>query len=337
MICNHPLTRVEDFNGKVTFHEAKLNDQETLSDWKTSLKTQGYIKSVKMIPCGQCVSCRLNKARDWANRIMMECQDFKYNYFVTLTYADEYLPIKKTINTETGEVITGATLKKEDLTKFNHDLRQYWERKFNHSGIRYYSCGEYGEQNLRPHYHCIIFNLPYLDDLVIYKKTELGDTLYTSETLSKIWKKGYVIVGEVTYESASYVARYVMKKRWGKDADAYYESLAKIPEFTTMSRMPGIGRNYYEANKETIYQTDEIFVKTKKGSVRLKPSAYFDRLYEQDEPEKYKKIKRIREHKNSLGTKLMYENVKTIDNIQNQREIQERNMIEKAKTLKREL
>lgn len=337
MICNYPLTRIEDNTGKVSFHGSYVKDMDATQEWITKLSNSKNIKSVKMIPCGQCISCRLNKSRDWANRIMMECKEWKFNYFVTLTYEDQYLPIKRCYNDETGEIITGFTLDKKDLEKFNHDLRQYWIRKYNHQGIRYYECGEYGSQNLRPHYHCIIFNLPYLDDLKVYRKTEVGDILYTSETLSKIWKKGYVVIGEVTYESASYVARYVMKKKFGKEADAYYQSMAKIPEFTTMSRMPGIGRNYYEANKSTIYATDEIFIQGKKGIVGVKPSKYFDRLYEQDEPEDYKRIKRERNKKNTLNTKLLKDKVKTVENIQGQREVQERTLQSKIKALKREL
>lgn len=337
MICNYPLTRIETYDGKISFHGSYIKDAEASKEWNKKLENGKNIKSVKMIPCGQCISCRLNKSRDWANRIMLEAKEYPCNYFVTLTYNDEYLPIKRCYNDETGEIITGFTLKKEDLEKFNHDLRQYWKRKFNHDGIRYYECGEYGSKNLRPHYHCIIFNLPNLSDLKIYRTTEIGSILYTSETLSNIWKKGYVVIGEVTWESASYVARYVMKKKFGKEANQYYKSMAKIPEFTTMSRMPGIGKNYYEANKDKIYATDEIFIQGRTGIIGTKPSVYFDRLLEKDDPEKYKKIKREREKKNLLNTKLLKYNVKTTENIQVQREIQGRNTEAKIKALKREL
>lgn len=337
MICNYPLTRIETNDGKVSFQGAYIKDAEASKEFGKKLENSGYIKSVKLIPCGQCISCRLNKSRDWANRLMLEAKEFEHNYFITLTYEDSYLPIKRVYNDDTGEIITGFTLKKKDLEKFNHDLRQYWDRKYNHTGIRYYECGEYGSENERPHYHCIIFNLPYLDDLKLYRTTETGDILYTSETIGKIWKKGYVVIGEVTWESASYVARYVLKKRFGKDADNYYKSQGKIPEFTTMSRMPGIGRNYYEENKNTIYKTDEVFIKGKNGIIGTKPSKYFDRLYEQDHPEEYKKIKRARERKNTLSTQILKDRVITTENIQKQREISGRNTEAKTKSLKREL
>lgn len=337
MICSHPLTRIETYDGKISFTGAYIKDAEASKEYHERLQNAKNIKSVKIIPCGQCISCRLNKASDWANRLMLEAKEYQHNYFITLTYNDENLPIKRIYNDDTGEIITGFTLKKEDLEKFNHDLRQYWMRKYDHTGIRYYECGEYGSLNERPHYHGIIFNLPYLDDLKLYKATPQGNILYTSETLTKIWKKGYVVVGQVTWESANYVARYVLKKHYGKEADEYYISQAKIPEFTTMSRMPGIAYNYYDKNKDIIYKTDEVFIKKENGVVATKPSKYFDRLLEQEDPEKYKKIKRNRESKNVNLTKIQTEELKTIDNVQHQREVKERNLQNKIKALKRDL
>lgn len=337
MICSHPLTRIETYDGKISFTGAYIKDAEASKEFNQKLENAKNIKSVKIIPCGQCISCRLNKAKDWSNRLMLEAREYKYNYFITLTYNDENLPIKRVYNDNTGEILTGFTLKKEDLEKFNHDLRQFWLRKYDHVGIRYYECGEYGSINERPHYHGIIFNLPNLDDLKLYKITPQGNTLYTSETLEKIWKKGYVIIGEVTWESANYVARYVLKKHFGKEADEYYKSQAKIPEFTTMSRRPGIAYNYYEENKKIIYKTDEVFIKGANGIIGTKPSKYFDRLLEQEDPEKYKEIKRRRMFKNEHTTQIQTKELKSVENVQHQREVKERNLQEKVKALKRDL
>lgn len=113
MICNYPLTRIETWDGKISFHGSRSADQNYISEWNKKLQNSKNIKSVKMIPCGQCISCRLNKSRDWANRVMLEASEFKHNYFITLTYSDEYLPIKRVYNNETGEIITGFTLKKK--------------------------------------------------------------------------------------------------------------------------------------------------------------------------------------------------------------------------------
>lgn len=337
MKCNYPMTRIETWDGKISFERPEIKDGEIIKDFAKKYENAKNIKKINLIPCGQCISCRLNRSKEWATRLMCEAKEYKNNYFITLTYADEYLPIKRVLNYETGEIKTGFTLKKEDLEKFNHDLRQTWQRKYNHSGIRYYECGEYGTENERPHYHCIIFNLPFLSDLNLYRVTETGDNLYTSETISRIWKKGYVIIGEVTFESAAYVARYVMKKKFGKEANEYYKSKAKIPEFTTMSRMPGIGYNYYEANKEKIYENDEIWIQGRKGIQKQKPGKYFDKLLEKENPEKLKEIKRKRNKASLLNSKLMLDKISVTNNIQKQREISGRNTEQKIKALKREL
>lgn len=171
----------------------------------------------------------------------------------------------------------------------------------------------------------------------LYRVTETGENLYKSEKISNIWKKGFVTIGEVTYESAAYVARYVMKKKFGKEAEQYYISQGKIPEFTTMSRMPGIGYNYYEANKEHIYENDEIYIQKKKGVEKNKPGKYFDKLLEKEDPEKFKEIKRKRNRESLLNTKLLLDKISVTNNIQRQREISGRNTEERIKALQRKI
>ena len=115
---------------------------------------------------------------------------------------------------------------------------------------------------------------------------------YESDHISRIWDKGFITIGEVTFESCAYVARYVIKKQKGKGAKEYYENLGLTPEFVRMSRRPGIAREWYEANKDKIYETDEIFLSDGKGKLRqLKPARYFDRLYDNYKPEQLEEVK----------------------------------------------
>ena len=118
-------------------------------------------------------------------------------------------------------------------------LRIHYKRNHNVDNIRYYLAGEYGSKTERAHYHAIMFNLP-IADLKKEKVSGSGNVLYTSKELNKIWGKGYVWIGEVTWNSASYVARYVMKKHYGKEAEQYYRSKGKEPEFVCMSAATGI-------------------------------------------------------------------------------------------------
>jgi hypothetical protein len=70
--------------------------------------------------------------------------------------------------------------------------------------IRFFHCGEYGDKTRRPHYHALIFGYK-----VLFKKQKSGD-LFTSDMLAKCWGKGHCLVGDLTFESAAYVARYVV-------------------------------------------------------------------------------------------------------------------------------
>ena len=55
--------------------------------------TERYGKdSILALPCGKCLPCRLNHAKEWAVRCVLESLDYESNYFLTLTYDDDHLP-----------------------------------------------------------------------------------------------------------------------------------------------------------------------------------------------------------------------------------------------------
>ena len=154
------------------------------------------------IPCGRCIGCRLDHAGDWATRIWAETKTWKDNCFVTLTYNNEHLP-------------KNETLVKKDVQDFfkrllyHEEGREYWVNPITEKTekpIRRFYCGEYGPKGGRPHYHTAIFNYKP-KDLKLYKQNRSGDNLYTSKSLQEIWGKGFVIIGDLTYQSASYIAR----------------------------------------------------------------------------------------------------------------------------------
>jgi len=158
------------------------------------------------------------------------------------------------------------------------DLRSHYDYDYEHDNIRFYAAGEYGSLTSRPHYHLLLFNLP-IKELQYFRTNENHDKIYLSNYLSDIWGKGYVTVGAVTFESAAYVARYIMKKITGEPAEDHY--CGRHPEFTRMSRRPGIAHEWYEQNKGKMYETDEIIFKAGKGkTLSIKPTKYYDRLYD---------------------------------------------------------
>lgn len=244
------------------------------------------------IPCGHCIECRLAKSREWANRIMMEASYHVDNYFITLTYDNGCVPVSRFVDPETGEVLPAFTLVKRDLQGFVKRLRR---RLDYHNGIqvRYYGVGEYGDTTHRPHYHIIVFGLS-LNDLVQLKTSALGHQYYTSALVQSCWPQGFSMVAACTWESAAYVARYCTKKLSG-DYKGFYELFNIEPEFSLMSRKPGIARQYFDDNAAAIYEHDEIQLALNSGGKSVKPPAYFDKLYERMDAEHMAIIRERRE------------------------------------------
>lgn len=245
---------------------------------------EGYTDMPISIPCGQCIGCRLDRSRQWAIRCLHEANTYDNNCFITLTYDDKHYP-------------KNGSLNKKHFQDFMKRLREYYPDK----KIRYYHCGEYGETTKRPHYHACLFNHDF-EDKKCFAFSKVGDhKLYNSAMLDKAWQyKGYAVIGEVTYESAAYVARYILKKHLGKGKAEHYDTYnrrtgeiyaERVPEYTTMSRRPGIGKEWLEKYKKDVYPFDEVVIRGKK----MKPPRYYDIMMEEEEKELAIKIKGRRE------------------------------------------
>ena len=126
----------------------------------------------------------------------------------------------------------------------------------------------------------IIFNW-FPSDVRFLKSSEYGGWLFTSKTLQELWPFGLSSVGEVSYASCAYVARYCQKKlARGKDTK----------EFCLMSRRPGIGEAYARQFLEEIYDTDKIYLK----DATAQPFRYYDKIFEAIDPEAFEKVKNVR-------------------------------------------
>lgn len=153
--------------------------------------------------------------------------------------------------------------------------------------VRFYMCGEYGEKNFRPHFHALLFGVDF-HDKVPFSESGSGQTLYISHKLSGLWGLGHCLIGNVTFESAAYVSRYVMKKVTGSKADAHYtrvlestgEVVKVLPEFTRMSLKPGIGFEWIRKFHHEVYVQDKVHVH-ERGS---KPPKYYDKYLEKIDP-----------------------------------------------------
>lgn len=242
--------------------------------------------NITMIPCGKCLGCRVDKANDWATRCTIEAKNWPVNCFITLTYNNENLPKNR-------------SLIKKDCQNFFKRLRKKhkgvksrtWKGKEEYP-IRYFICGEYGPKTLRPHYHAGIFNWRPTD-LEYLKENLVGDKLYTSKELEKIWKKGFITVGDLTYESAAYIARYVMKKAFKehKALEKWMNKKGRQKEFVETSRNGGIGYMATSGEEfEKMKRNAGLFVTTKNGQKLKKIPNFLRKKWREIDNEEYYQI-----------------------------------------------
>ncbi len=266
MTCYHPLIASKASgaltkNGKPHYHflgSAEVNPvlyEKSKSD-----------DDLIVVPCGQCIGCRLERSRQWAIRISQEASLYDNNCFVTLTYAPQYCP------------------KSLDLRHFQLFMKRL--RKKYGAGIRFFHCGEYGELYGRPHYHVALLNFDFPDKKLY--KVYRGFNYYLSLSLSDLWPYGNHLISDLTFDSAGYIARYVLKKLTGDFAADEYKD--KKPPYVTMSRRPGIGFPWIQKYLENVYNLDRIVVK---GHESL-PPRYYDEILKANFPEWLDAIKEQR-------------------------------------------
>lgn len=234
-------------------------------------------------------------AKEWAIRAMHEAHMYEQNVFVTLTYRDQDLP-------------QFGSLEHSHFQKFMKRLRKARSGQT----IRYLMCGEYGEQYDRPHYHALLFGIDF-DDKYPWERRN-GNTYYRSAELEKLWPFGFSSVGNVTWESAQYVARYIYKKQYGQSAhkawvpESAVDSNGEIKlkaEYACMSRNAGKGKNsgigaaWYEKYGWTDCHRQDFVVMDGR---RYKPPRYYDELLSRTQPEKHEALKRKRRAEASKET-----------------------------------
>jgi len=235
------------------------------------------------IPCGRCIGCRLERARQWAVRIMHESEMHVQSSFVTMTYDAEHLP-------------KDGSLSVRDCQLFLKRLRFF----LSPTKIRFFLCGEYGEKFARPHYHAIIFGYDFPDKKKMDSPSSSGFAHFTSKELTDLWGKGRCDVGAVSFDSACYVANYATKKVVGKgikQPDGSYISPKeyygnRTPEFLLMSRRPGIGRSWFATYAGDVFPADEVIVRGKEG----RPPRYYSKIFSESNPDAYEVVRLSREN-----------------------------------------
>lgn len=222
-------------------------------------------------------------------RCVNEASLHQENAFLTLTYADQHLP-------------DNGALLKSDLQKFVKRLRKNLGSA---KPIRYYACGEYGDRTQRAHYHMCLFGHNFPDRKELSKSGE--HTLYVSQALTNIWGLGNTSIGELTFETAAYTARYCMKKYNGKKGEGFVtlddqtgELIPLAKPFSIMSLKPAIGHSWLTKYHSDIYGADKdsLVMRGKK----LKPARYYDKIYDTINPDHMEWIKHLRQQENKGHT-----------------------------------
>ena len=245
MPCRSPLVAYRDLHGVLKFKKPE-------NAWDKT-------NSLMAVACGRCRDCRMRRAREWAIRCDHERRMHRSSSFLTLTFQDD--PV---------------TIRKNDLQRFFKRLRKRYADQGIKRRISYFACGEYGEKLSRPHYHVILFGEDFAHDRYPWQKSK-GGVLYRSPSLEKLWPHGYAKIGEVTTDSAGYTARYVQKKQYGAGAIDHYirhingNEVHVNPEFQLQSHKPAIGIRWLEKYWQDVFPADKVVYK---GREYPAPKAY---------------------------------------------------------------
>ena len=236
---------------------------------------------IMLLPCGQCIFCRLRRSLEWTIRCYHEQQmSGGFGSFITLTFNDDSI---KSL---------GLRLKNGLLTLDHRPFQLFMKRLRKRCGsVRFLMCGEYGSRTERPHYHAILFGFRFPDARPFGK-------YFRSQILEELWPHGHSVIGNLTHNSISYVCRYNLKKVTGKAAEAHYRG--RMPDYVRMSNRPGIGCGWLNRFSGDVYKVDTLTSAVLQDGVRYagrlsRPPRYYDRLEATSDPVVWAAVQAARE------------------------------------------
>ena len=211
------------------------------------------------LPCNKCPSCKLRKAKEWALRCWHESQMHDASCAITLTYEDKHMPDYENLDHRDFQLFIKRLRKKICLYTTDREGESVCANP-----ISYFMCGEYGDKTHRPHYHVILYGHYPSDAEYIYTKN--GHRYFKSETLLKLWKKGFADFTNVSYQNSGYIARYTLKKQLPnedtQDRYTYLDSNDELQtrkfEYIRMSTDPAIGLKWIQKYADQTIQNDYV-------------------------------------------------------------------------------
>lgn len=156
---------VNPFFSKYKSHPLSKYNYESLLSENHFIDSNGVLYPLFiLVPCGKCSLCTYSKVTDISSRCALETYTSKCKpLFVTLTYNNENLPADGSVSID--DIQKFLKLLRINLNRFfatpyidEHGVKRY---KYAKISLRYLYASEYTPNNGRPHYHLLIWNVPY--------------------------------------------------------------------------------------------------------------------------------------------------------------------------------
>lgn len=254
-----------------------------------------------ILPCGRCLLCTRRYRKMWSLRCLHELKSYNQACFLTLTVDDVHIDsvFPRLIGSD------WHSLRHKPFQDFAKRLRRTLDYGYKYRGsvyhgeqpVRYYMCGEYGDEGHRPHYHAVLFGVTPPDCVPLVG----SKSLFVSPMIAKLWPFGYHTIGKVTSDSVAYVAGYCEKKLDGSRSLVALNNNV-TPEYVAMSRgcksrgTGGIGKAFFDRYHDSdLYpqNADGTFARTcavDRHGYYVKMPKYYDDLLRLHDPVKYDKL-----------------------------------------------
>ena len=158
--------------------------------------------------------------------------------------------------------------------------------------FKYFQCGEYGTETLRPHHHIIFLGENFSGDRVL-TRVRKKRPIWTSRLLRDAWPHGNHEIETASFAAGCYVAGYVTKKLHNQPIERFDPSTGHsydvVPPYTTMSN--GIGTAWYKKYHSDVYPHDYVQLD---GDAVSRPPAWYDKLHAKHRPEAWAEVQAAR-------------------------------------------
>lgn len=236
-----------------------------------------------VVPCGRCYPCKMRRVSAWSFRLMKEAERSRSAFFLTLTYDNDHVPVSPNgfLTLDIPKKDVSGKYISSHVQLFLKRLRYYNEDN-NKWPLKYYMCGEYGSESMRPHYHIILFNCE-ISNLLGEKyanQAKMGNLLLDGKQEFKCdsWPCGHITVGDFSMGSVGYTLKYISKdSQVGK-----FDRDDRVREYSRMSK--SLGDNYLTDDMKKWHKDDPLnrmYCVTVEGDKLTMPRYYKEKIYTQ--------------------------------------------------------